>query len=232
MTADIIKHNYSTKQTLIGRIADYLGVNKKFNKYQDDKIDRDPNIIMSPVEATFVDYGRIENGGEITSKSAKKIRLDTVIGKQAILFSGGTYYNFYLSPKNKHYWRIPYDCEMFSTQINDGKPVFPVLIGLDKIFKGNRFFAKAIIKNASIGSIFNTEYFTFAMIPIGSLNVNGIHLVKNPDGKYRKGDIGGYFSVGSSMLLCFPDYPLETLIKIGVKVNIGDAIIKFKELKR
>lgn len=74
--------------------------------------------------------------------------------------------------------------------------------------------------------IFQANNFNFAMIPVGSLNVNGIHIVDDNNGVYIKGDIGGYFSIGSSMLLCFPKYPLEVLVKIGDKVKIGQNIIK------
>ena len=212
---------------MIGRIADYLGINKSFYKYQKDNINCDSDIVVSPVEAVLADFGRIKDNGKIISKSKKEIELSEIIGKFADLFLEGIYFNFYLSPKDKHYWRISYDCELISTKINNGKALLPVFVGLDNLFKGNNYFAKAIHKNASIGLIFKTKFFPFAMIPVGSLNVNGIHIVNDFGGKYKKGDIGGYFSIGSSMLLCFPNYLFEVLIKTGTKVNIGDAIIKF-----
>jgi phosphatidylserine decarboxylase precursor len=221
--------NFSTKNTLIGRIADYLGINKKFYRYQKDNINYNSDIVISPIEAVLVEFGRINDDGKIISKSKKEIGLNEIVGEFADLFLKGIYFNFYLNPKNKHYWRIPYDCELISTKINNGKAVFPVFIGLDNLFKGNDYFAKAIRKNATISLIFKTKFFPFAMIPVGSLNVNGIHIVNDFDGKYKKGDIGGYFSIGSSMLLCFPNYLFEVLIKTGTKVNIGDAIIKFKK---
>lgn len=221
--------NYLTRNTLISKTADYLGINKKFHRYHEDNINQDPDLVVSPVEATLVDFGRINNDGKIISKYKKEIILNEAIGEFANLFSKGIYFNFYLSPQNRHYWRIPFDCELVSTKINKGKAVIPVLIGLDNLFKGNNYFTKAIQKNASIGLVFKTKFFPFAMIPVGSLNVNGIHIVNDFDGKYKKGDIGGYFSIGSSMLLCFPNYLFETLIKTKTKVNIGDAILKFKK---
>jgi phosphatidylserine decarboxylase precursor len=222
--------DYSTKNTPLGRIADYLGINKKFHKYREDDVDPDSGAVVSPVEATLVEFGEIKDKGKILSKSGKEIELGPVLGESAELFSNGVYFNFYLNPaKNSHYWRIPYDCELISIKINPGKALFPALIWLDNLFEGNNYFAKAIRKNASVGLVFKTKFFPFAMIPVGSLNVSGIHVVNASGGKYRKGDIGGYFSIGSSVLLCFPDYPLEVLIKTGTEVNIGEAIIKFKE---
>ena len=90
------------------------------------------------------------------------------------------------------------------------------------------FIEKAIRQNSYIGSILQTKYFPIAMIAVGSLNVNSIHVFYGEQKEQKKGEVCGYFSLGSSMLLCFPDYPLETLVKIKDKVNIGEEIVKIK----
>ena len=46
-----------------------------------------------------------------------------------------------------------------------------------KNIKKMGLFEKAIRRNASIGSVFQNKYFSFAMIAVGSLNVNGIHII-------------------------------------------------------
>ena len=219
---------YSTKTSLMGGVVNKLGVNNKFHKYKDDYIENNPNFIISPVDAKLVALGTIKKGGKIISKGNKEIPLNEIIGEHANLFADGFYLNLYLSPKNRHYWRVPYEGKLISMSINEGKSKIPVFIGLDKIFNKKDFFKKAITKNASIGLIFKSKDFSFAMIPVGSLNVNGIHVVEGKYGKYKKGDIGGYFSIGSSMLLCFPESSFEALIKIGDKVKIGQNIIRIK----
>jgi phosphatidylserine decarboxylase len=219
---------HSTKTSTLGKVASKLGVNNKFHKYSEDYFEKDPNFIISPVDAKLVTMGKIKEGGKIISKGNKEISLSEIIGEHANLFSSGFYLNLYLSPKNRHYWRIPYDGSLISMSINEGKSKIPVFIGLDKFFYKKDFFKKAITKNASIGLIFKSKDFSFAMIPVGSLNVNGIHVVEGKYGKYKKGDIGGYFSIGSSMLLCFPKDSFETLINIGDKVKIGQNIVRIK----
>lgn len=223
------KKIYSTRTSIIGGVVDKLGVNKKFHKFQDDKIKYDNNFFISPVDAKLVATGQIKKGGSIISKSNKEISLREIIGEQADLFSGGFYLNFYLSPRNKHYWRIPYDSKLILMNLNQGKARIPVLIGMDKIFKNKDFFKKAIKRNASVGLVFESNNFPFVMIPVGSLNVNGIHIVDENNGNYKKGDIGGYFSIGSSMLLCFPKYSFESLVKVGGNVKIGQNIVKIKK---
>lgn len=232
---DIVDHSekktiHSTKTSIIGGVVSRLGMNKKFHRFKDDQIEYDSNFIISPVDAKLVATGHIKKGGTIISKSNKEINLKDTIGEQADMFSDGFYLNFYLSPKNRHYWRIPYDGKLVSMSLNQGKARIPVFIGMDKIFKNKDFFKKAIKRNASVGLVFKTDSFPFVMIPVGSLNVNGIHIVDEKDGNYKKGDIGGYFSIGSSMLLCFPKYAFESLIKIGDKVKIGQNIVKIKKI--
>lgn len=217
---------YSTKKTVVGLIAQKLGVNDKFHKFQDDYFEDNNNFIISPVDAKLVSSGPILNGGKIISKSNKEISLEEIIGKHASLFEGGFYLNFYLSPGNRHYWRMPYDSSLVSMNINQGKAKIPIFIGLDNIFKNKDYFRKAINKNANVGMVFNSKSFSFTMIPVGSLNVNGIHIIDENNSKYKKGDIGGYFSIGSSMLLCFPKNSFKILIKNGDNVKIGQNIIE------
>lgn len=217
---------YSTGISFVGKLAYKLGVNKRFHKYDDDIWSRDDNFIISPVDAKLVACGEIKSGGKIISKDNKEIYLSDILGKNIDFLNGGFYLNLYLSPKDRHYWRLPCDCVLEAIILNKGKAIIPVFIGLEKIFKNKDYFKKAIKKNASIGMIFKNNKFNFSMIPVGSLNVNGIHIVDGENGFYNKGDIGGYFSIGSSMLLCFPNNNFKRLIEVGEKVKIGQNIIK------
>ncbi|MEA1925819.1 MAG: phosphatidylserine decarboxylase [Patescibacteria group bacterium] len=190
----------------------------------DDKIDQDDSVIISPTEAKLTYTGKIETGGQLISKFGKKIGLAEILEEKANLFKNGSYFNFYLSPKNKHYWRIPCDSKLVSTKVNNGKARIPIVIGLEKFFPGTDFFEKAIKSNAAIGSVFQTKNFPYAIIAVGSLNVNSIRTIKKD--YFKKGDIGGYFNLGSSILLCFPNYPLTPLISAKTEVRIGEPLIK------
>ncbi len=85
-------------------------------------------------------------------------------------------------------------------------------------------FSKAVKKNATIGSVFQTDKFSIAMIAVGSLNVNRIFTDYEEQKKYKKGVPCGYFSIGSTMLLCFPDY-LKVLVDKGDDLKIGQRIL-------
>ena len=213
----------STKNSLVGKIADYFGLNKKFHEYEKIITEPKDTAVISPVEAKVMHIGNIDQKGMLISKNNKEIRLEELIGKYANQFLDGKYINFYLSPSNKHFWVTPYDGMFTYTQKNEGKSWLPVYTGLENIL-GIEMFSKAVKKNASIGSVFQTEEFSIAMIAVGSLNVNRIHTDYEEMRNYRKGTPCGYFSIGSSMLLCFPNR-FKFLIDKKSDVKIGQRIL-------
>ena len=151
------------------------------------------------------------------------------MGEKASLFSGGFYINFYLSPRDKHYWRTPYEGSFSHTQINEGQTRFPVLIGLERFFKNGDLFDLAVRYNAKIASVLDTKRFPIGMIAVGSLNVSGIHVLYQEDIQCKKGDLCGYFSVGSSMILCLPKGDFAAMCDVGRKVFIGQPIVRVGE---
>ncbi|MCD4684235.1 MAG: phosphatidylserine decarboxylase [Bacteroidales bacterium] len=215
--------NLSTKNSLIGRIADNVGLNKKFHRYQKISTDPNDNALISPVEGRVVHIGNIDNEGMLISKRNKKIRLKDLIGNNYNQFAGYRYINFHLSPLNLHFWVTPYDGMFTYTQKNEGKAIFPIYIGLEYL-SGITMYHKAVNRNATIGSVFQTKLFPIVMIAVGSLNVNRIHTDYEEMQNYKKGTPCGYFSIGSSMLLCFPNH-LKYLIDEGSDVKIGQRIL-------
>ncbi|MCD4666962.1 phosphatidylserine decarboxylase [archaeon] len=216
---------FSTKRSRIEIFANFIRLNRLFSEYSESKIDYSPNIIISPVDATVKHIGEIKNN-KVISKSGREINLEDVLGSKKF---DGFYLNLYLNPYNRHFWVTPYVVEFISTKLNNGEGI-PLFLGLESFpfFRHRNIFERAIKKNASIGSVLMTKNFPIAMIAIGSLNVNGIHAIYDENYNYNKGEHCGYFSIGSTMLLCFPDYDLETLVKEKDKVKIGQPIIRIK----
>ena len=213
----------STKNSLIGKIMDHLGMNKRFHEYTKIEVDHNDDAIVSPVEAKIVHIGKIDQKGMIVSKDSKKVLLEELIGDRADQFLNGKYINFYLNPSNKHFWITPYDGMFTYTQKNEGMSRLPICIGLENVLE-IEMFSKAAKRNASIGSIFQTRDFPIAMIAVGSLNVNRVHIDYEGMTKYKKGTPCGYFSLGSSMLLCFPDH-LKILVNRECNVKMGQRIL-------
>jgi len=99
----------STKNSLIGKIADNVGLNNKFHRYQKISTDPNDNALISPVEGRVVHIGNIDNEGMLISKRNKKIRLKELIGNNYTQFAGYRYINFHLNPLNLHFWVTPYE---------------------------------------------------------------------------------------------------------------------------
>ena len=215
---------HSTRAGIVQSLANLAGVNRRFHATRFDEIDRREDMITSPVEARLVAEGPIGEGGSILSKGARRIALSDVMGESASLFSGGRYMNLYLSPADRHYWRTPYPGKFVSTRVNRGEASLPVFIGLESFIQRADLFPRAVRANASIASILETKEFPIGMIAVGSLCVNAIHVLYEEGTAYGKGDLAGYFNIGSSMLLVFPDHPIYSLIDEGQKVSIGQAI--------
>jgi len=213
----------STKNSLLGRIADSVGLNERFHQYKKINIDPHDSALISPVEGKVVHIGNIDKKGILISKRNKKIWIGELIGNNYNQFAGYRYINFHLSPLNKHFWITPCDGMFTYTQKNEGKAIFPQYIGLEYLI-GIAIYHKAIKRNATIGSVFRTKNFPIVMIAVGSLNVNRIHTDYEEKQNYSKGTPCGYFSIGSSMLLCFPSH-LKTLIDEGSNVKIGQRIL-------
>ncbi len=213
----------ATNNSLVGRIADILGLNKKFHQYKDINIDLQDKALISPVEGKVVHIGNIDKDGILISKFNKEVRLKDLIGDYYKQFTGGKYINIYLSPMNDHFWVTPDNGKFIYTQRNKGKAIFPVFLGLENLMKVE-LFSKAVKNNATVGSVFQTPKFPIAMIAVGSLNVNRIFTDYEEQKEYKKGVPCGYFSIGSTMLLCFPDY-LNVLVKKGDNIKIGQRIL-------
>lgn len=214
----------STKNTWVGNIADKFGLNKNFNTYTKVNFNPDDNAVISPVEAKVMKIGDINSEGLLVSKNNKKIALKDFIGDYAKNFIGGKYINFYLNPRNKHFWVTPYDGKFIYTKKNEGKSRLPVFVGLENLL-GIEMFSRAVKKNASIGSVFQTRDFPMAIIAVGSLNVNRIYVDYEEMKDYKKGTPCGYFAIGSSLLLCFPNH-LKILIEEHSEIQIGQRILE------
>jgi phosphatidylserine decarboxylase len=227
----------TTKKSRLNRVADKLGWNKKFHQvYTDDRLNPSLEYVASPAQATIATHGIINRDGDIISKHKKVVPLEKMIGEYAKKFHGGVYFNMYLSPGSKHYFRIPYDGTVEYIQLNDGKAKYPVMIGLDNLFGNMKRFADAIEENATIGMVVRSKHFSYAMIAVGSLNVNNITVICQEGKRYSKGYRAGYFSIGSTILLCFDKNfrknidKSEILFEDGMQKDVGDDLIKINSI--
>jgi len=204
-------------------------VNKRFIRVGQDTINQQENIVVSPCEGTVYAVQPITENGIVISKNGKQLPLLDLVGLHAADFIGGTCITIYLSPRNKHYWRVPYSGTFIETHKNKGTRFIRAAMAIDKLVLRARYIKRAVKYNASIGSVLETKHGMIGMIAVGSLNVNRIHILYEENEPYKKGDICGYFTLGSSILLCFPNKNFEVLVKKKDKVKIGKPLVTIKQ---
>jgi len=183
-------------------------------------IDPHNNTLISPVDGVVTEAGTIDMDQTFMIKD-HLYSIDQIFGdeKRAIPYKGGFFFVFYLSPSHYHHFHYPYDGVLLSRYAL-GTTSFPVNdLGLRL---GNQPFAT----NYRIISELSTVNGRMAIIKVGALNVNSIHILDSST-SCIKGEEFGYFSFGSTVILFLennesfsPTVPINTEVKMGQSVGI------------
>lgn len=139
--------------------------------------------------------------------------------KAAEEYAGGQVLIFYLSPTDYHRIHVPIDAEVESVYTL-GKEAVPVNeLGL-------RYGLRPLTRNYRLVSNFKASGYPFAHVMVGALNVNSIERT-NPNGVIHRGDSYGYFSFGSTVVICVPKGTLSITRRTG-PVKMGEEIGKWR----
>jgi phosphatidylserine decarboxylase len=241
---NIINHGYvklmGLDMTEFQNPSEYLTLNKLFTRaFQVDKeITSDNNVMISPVDALVTDFGTIEDGKAYQIKGMQ-YDLAELFGEHhqeaASDVNGGQFVNLYLSPKDYHRYHTPDTLKINSLTHIPGKlyPVnFPLLRNKKDLFIENE---RVIIEcEDSKGN-------TFVMVLVGALNVGQMvvsfeenirtnsdilepqHYTYN-DLSLEKGELFGWFEMGSTILLFSQKDVFTPELAINQKVTFAEAI--------
>jgi len=221
-----MKKNIQTKQSFLKKVLDKLWTNKKFHKYSESQIDQDKNYITSPVDWTVAYSWKLWENWEFISKWWKTANLSELMWDKAKDFANFNYLNIYLSPKNRHFFCLPYDSKIINTFANNWKAICPIFIWIENFFN-IEVFHKAITKNATLSSILETNFWKMWFIAVWSLNVNHIEFNYMAWENAKKWDYFGHFNLWSSVILIFPEN-FDILKKTWEKLVIWEKIVKIK----
>ncbi|UTT42181.1 phosphatidylserine decarboxylase [Exiguobacterium aurantiacum] len=180
-------------------------------------IDASLDSIVSPCD------GKLSIVGDITDDSRFEVKgqsytLAELLGSQqeARRYAGGTVCVLYLSPRDYHRVHVPlagrvlshYELGDRSAPVND--------IGLTET-------VRPLSRNYRRVTRFETAAGLYEHIMVGALNVNTIEWTLNGD-RASKGEEVGYFSFGSTVILCFEKGRVTIdPTKIG-PVRLGEVI--------
>lgn len=202
-------------------------------------IDADINSIVSPVDGT-VSIADVIRGDSIIQAKGIDYSLDDLLAtdlEQAKAYVDGTFATIYLAPYNYHRIHAPLDGELLAARYIPGD-LFSV--NEATVTRVNGLFRR----NERLVMHFATSSGPAAVIFVGALNVgsistpwsgelrprkNGVVDVLDLSGcatTVRKGDLLGWFNMGSTVILLMPSGTCEwgNDICAGQTLRVGEAI--------
>ena len=220
--------------------SDYSTLNELFTRafITPREIDVAENIMISPVDALVTDYGEIKEGKAYQIKGME-YSIEKLFGsyhKDATkAVEGGEFVNLYLSPKDYHRYHSPDRLTVKSITHIPGKlyPVnFPLLRNKKDLFIENeRVIVECVDKKEA----------TFVMVLVGALNVGKMIItfedkiqtnskIREPrhyayeNITLEKGELFGWFEMGSTILLFSQKGSFTPQIAINQKVKFAEPI--------
>ncbi|KAG1682866.1 Phosphatidylserine decarboxylase proenzyme [Nymphon striatum] len=195
--------------------------------------------IVSPVDGTISQFGKIKNGELLQAKSIN-YSLDQLLGdnqERSKLFKDGQFITIYLSPKDYHRIHMPCSGKLCEQTHVPGR-LFSVAKHTVNTIKG--IFAR----NERVIATFDTEHGPMAMILVGAINVAAIETVwaglitppkgetvtsknyKDKEIELQKGEEMGRFNMGSTVILLFADGApgLSEGLEVDQGLIMGEAI--------
>lgn len=205
----------------------------------------DLDSFISPVDAMVTEYGEL-NGEKLLQIKGMEYSVRELlgehVGENVERVIDGSYVNFYLSPRDYHRYHAPYYFRVSKAIHIPGK-LYPV--NLFYLRKQPNLFVE---NERVILECFDKEGALFYIVLVGALNVGKI--VLSFDGRIHtnvnaneiseytydslwlsKGELFGYFMMGSTAVMIFEKGYLDLLVKAGEKVRFGDVVGVLKSQK-
>ena len=207
-------------------------------------LDADPRAVVSPVDGTISQSGRITAGRLIQAKG-RDYTVEELLGgdpERARVFDGGTFATIYLAPSDYHRIHMPLGGDLVWMRHIPGRLFSVNALTADLV---PRLFAR----NERVACRFETEVGAMAMVLVGAIFVGGIETVWAGEvtparGRDRPSNAGtvpgagvesvrlergaemGRFNLGSTVILLFEPgrVELDETLAPGCKVRLGQRL--------
>lgn len=177
-------------------VSEYRSIGEYFSRRLKSGSRTIESNCVSPIDGTLRDMGTISSAW-LPQVKGKRYSLPEFLGSQkdASRYQGGTYFHFYLSPRDYHRIHFPVSGSITKWTHFPGA-LFPVnqwsWSTIDNLF----------VKNERIVSYIESEFGLVAIVLIAALNVGGMKLLVDREA-HEVGDEFGLFSMGSAVVLLF-----------------------------
>lgn len=221
-----------------------LGAMKTFNDFftrelrpEVRPIDQTPGSVVSPVDGTIAEFGKIEQGLLVQTKGVLYSLADLVGEESATLFENGYFITIYLSPADYHRIHVPISGKIRKFSYFSGN-LWPVnSFGVKQI--GGLFALNERIVTPIEGDQGVVGLVKVGATVVGKIKVNYSDLTSNsqkptqlnlpiiPERSYRKGAEIGLFQLGSTVILLFEKGKFKPVdIEPQMPVKLGQMIGK------
>lgn len=203
-------------------------------------VDPDPRVIVSPVDGTVAQMGRLDRGELLQAKGVSYTAEDLLADAQlARRFLGGRSVTIYLSPRDYHRIHTPAAGQVVGAAYVPGAlwPVNPT---------GVRGVPGLFAKNERLITYLSTDFGLVAVVKVGATIVGSVRVLYDPTlGTNRRGGRVerrpglkgprlekaaelGRFEFGSTVILLVEPGPLEWApgIAPGRPVRLGQALLR------
>ena len=206
-------------------------------------IARDPRTLISPVDGTVSQLGRID-GTQIFQAKGRHYSLDALLGGAGdwtARFSGGAFATLYLAPYNYHRIHMPLAGSLKAAWYVPGK-----------LFSVNATTAAAVdslfARNERVVCVFENGPLVFAMVLVGALFVGSMETVWHGEitprrprrpielpvtglrapARLEQGDEMGRFNMGSTVILVLPPSTTQwnAELRTGATIRMGQPLAR------
>jgi phosphatidylserine decarboxylase len=202
-------------------------------------LDARPSTLLSPVDGTLSQLGRIR-AGEMMQAKGQVFDLTSLLGGDTTLaapFEHGSFATLYLSPRDYHRVHMPLDGELTRCIHVPGR-----------LFSVNATTASRVPRlyahNERVVCLFDTEAGPMALVLVGAIFVGSIELtwhgevtpprgrrcheipLPTPAPRLQRGAELGRFNMGSTVILALPGDRLDWAsdLKPGASVRMGQGL--------
>ena len=203
---------------------------------------RDPATLVSPVDGTVSQLGRID-GSQILQAKGRQYSLESLLagsGEWTSRFNGGAFATLYLAPYNYHRIHMPLAGTLKAAWYVPGK-----------LFSVNATTAAAVdglfARNERVVCIFENGPLVFAMVLVGALFVGSMTTVWHGDitprrprhatsllaggnapARLEQGDEMGRFNMGSTVILVLPPNTVQWNAELaaGTTIRMGQPLAR------
>ncbi len=224
------------------KAEEYKTLNELFTRelINQRDIDIDQKSVVSPTDSLITECGKLQKDRLFQIKGMEYC-VDSLLlecdEKSKKRVYNGEFINFYLSPRDYHRYHMPYDLQIKKVIHIPGK-LYPVNLRylrkkINLFIENERVILECYTKDSKL----------LYIVLVGALNVGQMTLVfesrietnKNREISVyeyenlwmNKGELLGYFKMGSTVVMLFEKDSVKLEVVAGQKVKFGDKVAKF-----